>query len=71
MKSKKYGSFNIIKKINDNAYVVDLSSDMVMSKTFNVAISMSIILPGNYHPTEQLYPDYNSMTVLLKIERLM
>ena len=56
LKSRKYGPFRIVRKINDNAYVVNLSSDMTMSKTFNVADL------HEYYLTEQLYPNNNSRT---------
>ena len=56
LKLKKYDPFKITKKINDNAYIVNLPSDMTMSKTFNIAYL------HNYHLTEQLYPDDNLMT---------
>ena len=52
LQSKKYGSYQIIKKINDNTYVVVLPDSIGISNTFNVAD----IYPY-YYSKEPMYPD--------------
>jgi len=47
----KYGPFSILRRINDNAYVIDLAAEMGISNTFNVP---NFAL---YHPEQALYED--------------
>jgi hypothetical protein len=54
LKNRKYGPFRIARKINDNAYVVELPNNMLILNTFNVAEMFK------YHPDDPLYGDNNS-----------
>ena len=55
LKDKKYGPYQIIKNIIDNAYVVDLLANMAISFTFNVANVLKY-----FPPEEPIYPQPNS-----------
>jgi len=66
LKLRKYGLIKIVRKINDNTFVVNHLSDITMSKTFNVTDL------HEYYPTKKLYIQMITQgRFLLKRERLM
>ena len=53
LKPKKYGPYSMVKRINDNAYVIELLDCMNISHTFNVSNLFE------HHAEKPLYSDNN------------
>ena len=63
IQQRKYGPYQIVKKINNNSYVVNLLTWMGISKNFSV-VDLTL-----FQPYMNLgYPEGNSRTSFLQVE---
>lgn len=62
LKSRKYGLFKVLKRINDNAYVNGLPNYMGISNTFNVC--------NEFKYDEVLFLDPNSRSSSSEVEKI-